>query len=148
MLVSRLITRTSGGDILHDPQRIPPGPAKARRPPAPAMGPLGQADVRPRIAGVSLPQFRIARVRKHLVHAAASHHVAAQNQGQQPIAPPTPSARPPAAPLNRRPALTAPLILLNAPDNPDMRATARAALGIPQPLRTAASGFDAAHGPA
>jgi hypothetical protein len=50
------------------------------------MGPLGQADVCPRITGVSLPQFRIARVRQNLVHAAASHHVTAQEQGQQTIA--------------------------------------------------------------
>ena len=33
------------------------------------MGPLRQPDVRPRTGGVSLPQFRIARVREHLVHA-------------------------------------------------------------------------------
>jgi hypothetical protein len=81
------------------------------------MGPLRQADVRPRIAGVSLPQFRIARVRQHLVHAAAGHHVAAQEQGQQPITHLTHSARPPATRRNRKPALNAPLILLSAPDN-------------------------------
>jgi D-glycero-alpha-D-manno-heptose-7-phosphate kinase len=34
------------------------------------MGPLRQADVRPRIGGVSLPQFRIARMRQNLVHPA------------------------------------------------------------------------------
>jgi hypothetical protein len=69
------------------------------------MGPLRQADVCPRIGGVSLPQFRIARVREHLVHPAASHHITAQEQGQQTITHPAHSARPPAAPLNRRPAL-------------------------------------------
>jgi hypothetical protein len=33
-----------------------------------------------------LPQFRVARVRENLVDAAARHHIAAQEQGQQPIA--------------------------------------------------------------
>ena len=93
-------------DILQHPQGIPPGPGKARRPRDPAMGPLRQADVRPRIGGVSLPQFRIARVRQHLVHAAASHHITAQEQGQQTISHLTHCARPPAAPLNRGPAAT------------------------------------------
>ena len=81
------------------------------------MGPLRQADVRPRIARVSLPQFRIARVREHLVHAAASHHITAQEQGQQTIAHPAHSARPPAARRSRRPALQAPLILLTPPNS-------------------------------
>ena len=79
------------------------------------MGPPGQADLRPRITGVSLPQFRIARERQNMVHAAASHHVTAQEQGQQTIAHLTHSARPPAARRNRRPALQAPLILLTPP---------------------------------
>jgi len=90
--------------ILQDRQRVAPGPGKACRPRDPAMGPLRQADVRPRIGGVSLPQFRIARVRQNLVHAAASHHITAQEQGQQTIAHLTHCARPPAAPRNRRPA--------------------------------------------
>ena len=72
------------------------------------MGPLGQADVRPRIGGVSLPQFRIARVRQHLVHAAAGHHITAQEQGQQTITHLTHSARRPATRRNRKPALRCP----------------------------------------
>jgi hypothetical protein len=111
------------------------------------MGPLRQPDVRPRTGGVSLPQLRIARVREHLVHAAASHHVAAQEHGHQPIAHPTHSARPPAARRDRRPGPKAPLILLNAARQPDMRAAARAAPGIPQPLRTAESLGHAARRP-
>ena len=103
--------------ILQHRQGIPPGPGKARRPRDPAMGPLRQADVRPRIGGVSLPQFRIARVRQNLVHAAASHHITAQEQGQQTIAHLTHPARPPAAPRNRRPALQAPLMLLTPPNS-------------------------------
>ena len=124
---------------LQDRQRIPPGPGKARRPRDPAMGPLRQADVRPRITGVSLPQFRIARVRQNLVHAAASHHVTAQEQGQQPIAHLTHCARPPAARRNRRPARTAPFTLLNTPDNLIPARPPGAAPGIPQPLRTGGS---------
>src|SRR5262249_24369702 len=60
------------------------------------MGPLRQADVGPRVAGVHLPQFRVAGVRQNLVDAAAGHHVAAQEQGHQPAAQIDHSARPPA----------------------------------------------------
>src|SRR6266536_2156120 len=49
----------------------------------------------PRVADVWLPQFRAARVRENLVDAAARHHIAAQEQGQQPIAHLIHSARPP-----------------------------------------------------
>jgi hypothetical protein len=88
-------------------------PAPTARSPAPDTA----SRVSCSIGGVSLPQLRITRVREHLVHAAASHHVAAQEQDHQPIAHTTHSARPPAARRDRRPAPKAPLLLLNAPAN-------------------------------
>ncbi len=85
-----------GGEIIEYPQGIPPGPGEAGRPRNRATGPLRQADVRPRVARVPLPQFQVPRVRENLVDAAASHHIAAQEHGHQPVAHIDHSARPPA----------------------------------------------------
>src|SRR6266566_7173640 len=117
MLVSRLITRTSGATSSSTRRASPQGQAKpAGRGIRPWARSARRTYARASPAYLSRSSG-IARVREHLVHAPASHHVAAQEQGQQPIAHLTHSARPPAAPLNRRPALKAPHILLNTPDN-------------------------------
>ena len=73
-------------EVIEHPQGIPPGPGKTGPPRDRAAGPLRQADVCPRVIGIPLPQLRVAGVRQNLVDAAASHHIAAQEQGQQPIA--------------------------------------------------------------
>ena len=85
------------GGLLQDPQGIAPGPGKARWPRDPAMGPLRQPDVRPRIGGVSLPQLRITRVREHLVHAAAVITSPHKNKVTSPSPTPPTLPRPPAA---------------------------------------------------
>ena len=73
-------------EVIQYPQGIPPGPGKARLPRDPAIGPLRHADVFSRVINVCLPQFRVARMRENLVDATTSHHIATQEQVQQPIA--------------------------------------------------------------
>jgi hypothetical protein len=78
-------------------------------------------------------------VRQNLVHAPASHHIPAQEQGQQTITHLTHSARPPAAPVSRRPALKARLSVLNAPDNLICARPPGAAPGHPATAQNAGS---------
>ena len=73
------------GQVLEDPQGIPPGPGKAGRPRDRPVSPLRQSHIRPRVIDVSLAQFRADRMRENLIDASTGHHVTAQEQGQQPI---------------------------------------------------------------
>jgi len=66
-------------------QRIPPGPGETGRPRDRPIGTFGQADAGSRVTGTAFPQFRVAGARQYLVHAAAQHHITAEEQGHQPI---------------------------------------------------------------
>jgi len=74
--------------IRHDPlqlrQCIAPRVVESHGPLDRAIPALGQPDVVARIPNIGFVQPWIARMRQDLVDAAPGHHVAAQEQGQQP----------------------------------------------------------------